>query len=65
MWKSVNAEDVKCRIGWGREWVGVLSPLDASENSVILKFGDKYTAVALKAHQVLSEARVAPLLLVH
>lgn len=61
MWKGVAVENVKCRMAWGRMWVGVLSL--PGEDGVVLKCGDKYGATTLAAHQVLSEAGIAPSLI--
>jgi thiamine kinase-like enzyme len=66
LWKGVCTEDVKCRSGWNRPWIGLLSPPDTSgEASVIMKFGLKYLAQNLAAHQNLAEAGVAAPLLAH
>lgn len=61
MWEGAKPETVKIQMAWGRMWVGVLST--PGEDSVVVKCGEKYDAATLDAHQVLSEAGIAPSLL--
>ena len=65
MWVGVALENVTCQMAYGRPWVGVLSrPKPGSEQigdfQYVLKHGEKYNAVTLDAHRVLSEAGIAP-----
>ena len=63
MWEGVALENVKCRMAWGRMWVGVLSLPDSSDEDVVLKCGEKHDAATLEAHHILGEAGIAPPLL--